>query len=452
MNHLSRRSFIKTASVVSAGALIIPGLLSFSPNDKLNIAVIGVGNRGGNNLRATAKGNNIVALCDVDDRMMSKAAIGFPKAKQFRDFRVMFDKMANEIDAVVISTPDHTHFAATMVAMELGKHVYVEKPLAHNVWQLRTLKKAAKHYGIVSQMGNQGHTTNGIRLVKEWYDADVLGDVKEVHAFRGKNKFKPNFYFSKPNQYPPIKQPSPNELDWDLWLGQAEYRNYNRVYTPKSWRGFYDFGNGQLGDWACHTLDAPFWALDLGMPYKVEADIPKNAFNDRSFMPDSSTITFHFKKRGNKSPVKLVWHEGTKPDLAIKPEWGIKKIPGNGMMMIGEKNTLYTGARPNNPKLLLPNEEYKNFLKNAPAQTIKRVGEEQPHKEWIDAIKNNTLPGSNFDYASDLTEFALIGTLAQRFGGKIKYDAENMKITNRKELNKYIKEEARDGWSYGENL
>jgi predicted dehydrogenase len=454
MKYTSRRHFVKSTVAASAGLLILPSLLSFSPNNKLNIAVIGVGNRGGNNLRATAVGNNIVALCDVDDRMMQKAAKSYPDAKQFKDFRVMFDKMANQIDAVVISTPDHTHFSATMVAMQLGKHVYVEKPLAHNIWQLRTLKKAAKHYGIVSQMGNQGHTTNGIRLVKEWYEADVIGDVKEVHAWRGVNKFEPGYYFTKPDVYPASRQATPQELDWDLWLGPSAERPYNSVYAPKSWRGFYDFGNGQLGDWACHTLDAPFWALDLGMPYKVEASIPEGSFNDRSFMPDSSTITFNFKKRGKKPAVKLVWHEGfSSPDIEIRPEWGVNKLSGNGgMIMIGDKNTIMTGARPDKPKLLVPDTEWQEFLKNAPAQKLKRVGENEPHNEWIEAIKNNTLPGSNFEYAADLTEMALTGVIAQRFGGELKYDSKKMKIKNRPELNAFIKEPTRKGWAFGENL
>lgn len=454
MTNFTRRSFLQSTAAASTGILILPSLYGFSANEKLNIAVIGVGNRGGNNLHQAAKGNNIVALCDVDDRMMQKAAENFPDAKRFRDFRVMFDKMANEIDAVVISTPDHTHFPATMIAMQLGKHVYVEKPLAHNIWQLRTMKKAAKHYGIVSQLGNQGHTTNGIRLVKEWYDAGVLGDVKEVHAWRGPNTFKPGFYFTKPDTYPASKQATPSEIDWDLWLGPAAERPYNDVYTPKSWRGFYDFGNGQLGDWACHTLDAPFWSLDLGMPYETEGVIEEKYFNDRSFIPDASTVTFKFKKRGNKPAVKMVWHEGyPEVDIPVKPEWGIKKLPNSGgMIMIGEKNTLMTGVRPNEPKLLLPDAEYQEFLKNAPKKTIPRVGEEQPHKEWIDAIKNNTLPGSNFEYGADLTEMAMVGVLAQRFSGKIEYDAKNMKVTNRKELNAFVKEPVRKGWEYGENL
>ncbi|TNJ46228.1 Gfo/Idh/MocA family oxidoreductase [Tamlana fucoidanivorans] len=451
---ISRRLFVKKTAIASAGFAVLPSLLSVSPNNKLNIAVIGVGNRGGYNLKMVSESNNIVALCDVDRRFLEQAALNYPKAKTFKDFRQMFDNMNSEIDAVVISTPDHTHFAATMAAMELGKHVYVEKPLAHNIWQLRTLKKAAKYYGVVSQMGNQGHTTEGIRLIKEWYDADVLGEVKEVHAWRGVNRFEPGYYFTKPGQFPPEEDAIPDYLDWDLWLGPAKKRPFNSAYAPKSWRGFYDFGLGQLGDWACHTLDAPFWALNLGSPHKVKAEVPKGSFNHEGFMPDRSTVVFDFKKRDNKPAVKLTWHEGyKKPNIKIKPEWGIQELnPKGGMLMIGSKRTLITGARPEKPKLLVSEDEWAAFLKDAPSKTIPRVGNNQPHKEWLDAIKDNTLPGSNFDYAANLTEMALVGVMAQRFGGVIKFDAENLKVTNKPELDVFLKEPVRDGWAYGDNL
>ena len=224
MKNNSRRSFLKSTSALSTGLLILPGLYSCSPNSKLNVAVIGVGGRGRANW-SKVENENIVAMCDVDENRAAEGYKMYPKARKFKDFRVMFDKMHKEIDAVIISTPDHTHFAATMAAMELGKHVYVEKPLAHNVWQLRTMKKAAKYYGIVSQMGNQGHTTNGIRLIKEWYDAGVLGEVKEVHAWIGTFDFRPGHYWTKPESFPPPTDPIPEYLDWDLWLGPAKYRD-----------------------------------------------------------------------------------------------------------------------------------------------------------------------------------------------------------------------------------
>lgn len=449
MNNLSRRRFLQSAAVAGTGALFIPNFISCAPSKKLRFAVIGVGGRGEASWSRIPE-DQLVAMCDVDDRMSQDGFKARPKAKKFKDFRVMFDEMANEIDAVIIATPDHTHFPAAMATMQLGKHVFVEKPLTHNIWQSRTLKKAAKYYGVVSQMGNQGHTTNGIRLVKEWYEAGVLGEVREVIAWQGKIDFEKDGYFATPNTFPPQVDPVPNGLDWDLWQGPAAEKSFNNLYAPRTWRGFYDYGNGKLGDWCCHTLDAPFWALDLGLPHTVDAVIT-DPIPDHSFVATESVVTWQFGARGTKAPVTMKWFEGfEKP--AIRPEWGVDELPGGGMIMIGDKKTLITGGRPNNARLLVPEEEMKEFLKNAPAQTIPRIGEEQPVEEWIDAIKNNTLPGSNFDYSASLVEMAQVGVLAQRFGGTIIYDAENMKAVGRPELDTYIKEPARKGWEYGENI
>jgi predicted dehydrogenase len=449
MKNLTRRSFIKSSTAAGVGVMFIPNLISCSPNKQLRFAVIGVGGRGQASW-SQVPAESIVAMCDVDERMSIEGRKAVPTAAWFKDFRVMFDKIAKDIDAVIIATPDHTHFPAAMAAMELGKHVFVEKPLAHNIWQLRTLKKAAKHYGIVSQMGNQGHTTNGIRLVKEWYEAGVLGEVKEVIAWQGKIDFEKDFYFDKPSSFPPQIDEVPNGLDWQLWQGPAAERPFNNLYAPRTWRGFFDYGNGKLGDWCCHTLDAPFWALDLGLPHTVDAIVP-NPVPDHSFVAEESIVTWQFGAKGNKAPVTMKWLEGfEKPQ--IQPEWGIDELPPEGMIMFGDKKSLITGGRPNDARLLVPEEEMAEFLKNAPAQTIPRVEEEKPVQEWIQAIKNDTLPGSNFDYAAGLMEMSQIGVLAQRFGGTIKYDKENMKALGRPELDSYIKEPVREGWAFGENL
>ena len=345
MKNQSRRSFVKNASALSVGAIILPGFSRHRPNNKLNLAFIGVGGRSGRNIKSCVMAdengntaNNVVALCDVSDKRAAKGYEAYPKARRFSDFRKMFDAMANEIDAVVISTPDHTHFAATMAAMQLGKHVYVEKPLAHNIWQLRTLKKAAKHYNVISQMGNQGHTTNGIRQVKEWYEAGVLGEVKEVIAWFHGPAFKPDGYFNKPGGFPPAKEIAPAGLNWDAWLGPAMDRPYSHHYLPRLWRGWFEFGNGLLGDWACHTLDAPFWALDLGMPTSVNSIFRMPAPQDRHFVSDHSHLQFDFAARGDKAPVRLNWMEGgVKP--ANRPEWGLDQLPGSGMIMVGSKKS-----------------------------------------------------------------------------------------------------------------
>jgi predicted dehydrogenase len=328
--------------------------------------------------------------------------------------------------------------------------VIVEKPLAHNIWQLRTLQKAAKHYNVITQMANQGHATNGIRLIKEWYEAGLLGNVTEVIAWFDGPDFGPGKYFNKPESFPPAEQPVPEYFDWNLWLGPAANRSYNGIYHPKTWRGWFDFGNGELGDWCCHTLDAPFWTLDLGMPNVVEAEF-KSPVPDNSFVSDQAIIRWDFPTRGNKVPVTMRWYEGKlKPEN--RPEWNLDKLPGSGMIMVGDKMSLMTGGRPNDPRLLMKDDEWKEFQKNPPAQTIPRTFDENPQREWAEAIKNGSVCGSNFDYATKLVEMSLTGVLAQRFNTRIEYDAANMKITNHPELENYIKEPMREGFAYGEDL
>lgn len=449
MNSISRRRFLRSTAAMAAGTAIIPNLISCSPSRKINIAIIGVGGRGKAQWSECTE-ENVVAMCDVDQQRAREGFNAYPNAKKYKDYRKMFDEMGSQIDAVMVSTPDHSHFPAAMAAMQLGKHVYVEKPLAHNVWQLRTLKKAAHHYNVITQMGNQGHATDGIRRVKEWVDAGIIGEVKEVLAWFNGPEFGPDKYFEKTDSYPPSEQPIPDGLDWNLWLGPAAERPFNSAYVPKSWRGFYDFGNGELGDWACHTLDAPFWSLDLGMPTATECTFNSGA--PQGFLPDKSIIQFEFPQRGNKPPVTLKWHEGgLKPEN--RPEWKLDELPKSGMIMIGEKQNIITGGRPNNAQLMMPKEEWDAWVKNEmPAPTIPRI-EGGPQQEFLRAVKDEgPLPGSNFDYATELTEMAALGVLAQRFNTRIEYDAANMKVTNHEAMENYIKEPMREGWRYGEEL
>ena len=447
MTNLSRRSFITRSAVVAAGAALLPGLSGCKPG-KVNIAFIGVGGRALDHFPDVMT-ENVVALCDVNDVAAAEGFKTFPNARRFKDFRVMFDKMADDIDAVIIATPDHVHFPAAMAAMQLGKHVYVEKPLAHNIWQIRTLRKAAKHYNVINAMGIQGHATMGIRYVKEWYEAGILGEVKEVIAWFEGPQFDPKGYFTKPDSYPPKEEPVPATLDWDVWVGPAAKRFYSPMYLPRFWRSWYDFGNGGLGDWGCHTLDAPNWALDLGLPLSVDPVL--RTPSGEGFVSDQSVLKFEFAARGTKPPVTLTWMDGgQKPEN--RPEWGLKEMPGRGMIMVGDKMSLLTGGRPANPKLLIPDADWDHFTKNLPKETIPRV-EGGPVVEWIRAIKGTgPLPGANFEYSAPLSELNAVGILAQRLNTRIDYDAVNMKVTNHPEFDQFIKEPVREGWSYGEEL
>ena len=447
----TRRHFLTSTSAIAAGAWIAPrfaiGRPGLSANSRVNLAFIGVGGRGALNLQGLSA-ENVVALCDVDDLNAAESFNAHPKAARFRDFRQMLDKIGKEIDAVVVSTPDHTHFAATMASMELGKHVFCEKPLAHTVREARTMKKAAQHYKVISMMGNQGHATEGIRYVKEWYDAGVLGQVTEVSAWLGAINFNGRF-FRKPAAFPPAAMPVPANLDWNLWLGPCSKEiPYNPVYHPRAWRGFFEFGSGLMGDWSCHTLDAPFWALGLGMPTVVELE--SSAQGPTGFVPEAAVVRFEFPARGDKPAVVLHWHEGL-PKPELRKAWGLEQLGEAGMIMTGDKCCLMTGERPDSPRLI-PDEKWLDFRKSLPPKVIPRI-KGGHYTEWIDAIRGDgPQPGSNFDYAAGLTEVALLGALAQRFGGRIEYDSAEMKVTNRPELNAYLRIAAREGWKYGESL
>lgn len=430
---------------MTAGAWVAPQFSIARPgpsaNNRINLAFIGAGGRGMINLGGFPE-ENVVALCDVDDKNAAPAFDAHPKAKRFRDFREMLEKMGPEIDAVIVSTPDHTHFAATMAALRLGKHVFCEKPLAHSVEEVRLIKQAAKHHNVITQMGNQGHATEGIRFVKEWTDAGVLGEVREVEAWFGAINFESRF-FGRPDVMPPPPVAVPEHLDWNLWLGPRDADTpYNPIYHPRKWRGFYNFGSGLLGDWWCHTLDAPFWALGIGMPNVVESESKIGGSAD--FVPDAAVTRFEFPARGERPAVVMRVHEGG-PGPAIKPEWGLESLPSGGMIMTGDKASLMTSDRPNSVRLL-PEATWRDFRRNPPAKTIPRIRGGH-FQEWAEAIRGDgPMPGSSFAYGADLTEASLLGVIAQRFGGRLEYDAANMKITNRPELDAYLQVRARDGW------
>ncbi len=451
MKKSNRRVFLKSAGL-AAGTLALPSFSitrsAWAAHHKINVAVVGAGGMGRYAVRQGAS-ENLVALCDVDDARAAAAFKEHPQARRFKDFRVMLDKMWKEIDAVAVSTPDHTHFAAAMDAMERGKHVFVQKPLAHNVRQLRALRKAAKHYNVITQMGNQGHTFNGMRRIKEWVGTGVIGEVTEVITWTN----RPNApWFVPPASFPPPSGAAPNTLDWDLWQGPASEREYSPEYVPTRWRGWWDYGCGALGDIGCHTFDAPFAVLKLGSPRKVE--VVRQHPPGKGFIPMGSVVTYHFPARGQKPPVRLKWYEAGF-DVPKPKRWDAsQELPrGGGMYMEGSKETLYhAGMRPNQP-ILTPSGRFKAMKPELDRMDrLPEVGG-GPIEEWFRAIKGNgPMPLSNFDYAAPLTEMVLLGALAQRTGRTIEWDAVNMRVLGHPELDSLLDEPARKGWDYGRAL
>ena len=455
---MKRRSFLTNAVGTLAAGSVYPhfaiGKPGKSANSKLNVAFIGSG--GWIARQPYEQGcseENLVAFCDVDtDRCAENMKNWRTTQPFFQDFRAMFDKMHKDIDAVVISTPDHTHFAATMAAMERGIHVYTQKPLTHNVWQSRTLVKAAEHYKVVTQMGNQGHAGDGIRLSVEAYRAGVIGEVSQVFC----NNSGPEMggqHFANPPSMPLPAMPVPAGLDWDLWLGPAAKRDYNSDYHPSKWRTFYDFGLGMLGDWGCHTLDTPVWALDLDPPTLVECLDRKDSLE--GVIPAGSHIKYHFPANAQRGPVTLEWFDGPQDwnKVGRIEKFGVDHAAhhGRACWMSGTKGMLGCGTHAGMP-LILPEDVQKQWKATPPAQVIPRVAG-GPFREWLRAIKGEgPQPGSNFTYGAKLTEIILLGVLAQRFKTNIEWDAKAGRITNRPELNAFIKEPVREGWAYGEKL
>ncbi|MGD9417779.1 MAG: Gfo/Idh/MocA family protein [Verrucomicrobiota bacterium JB025] len=451
---LPRRSFLKQSAAVSAGAFVLPrfaiGKPGGSANGKVNVAMIGTGGIAGQAYDGT-KGENIVALCDVDSKTLAKAKTKqAPDAKTFTDFRKMLDAMGKEIDMVCVNTPDHTHFAATIEAMQRGIHVFTQKPLVHNIWQCRTLLKATEKYKVHTNMGNQGHTFNGIRSMKEWVDAGVFGQIKEAHSWID----GPNWtsrYFGRP-ELPLKSSPVPQNLDYDLWLGPVPETPYHRLYHPLKWRGFNKFGTGTFGDWFCHVADAPVWVLDLYEPVAIEAIHTEGGSEE--LVHDAVSVRWDFQKRGTKEPMSFYWHNGMPPKMPEKPkDWTISgKLPKHGTLYLGEKQNGYTDHRSNNPSIV-NRDAMRDFKKSGfPEEKYPRV-KDGPIRELVDVVKGNLKEaGSNFTYAAPMTEVMLLGILAAQHGGKIEWDAKHPRITNRPELNAFLKEPVRAEWDYGTDL
>jgi predicted dehydrogenase len=432
---MKRRDFLKSSVAGSAGFWIAGRQSGFgqekSPNAKLNVASIGVGGRGRASLDA-CKNENIVAVCDIDDKPLDKACADFPKAKRYNDYREMLEKEAGAIDAVTVGTPDHHHAPAAARALALKKHAYVEKPLTHNVYEARTLAALAARNKVATQMGTQGHAYPKLRRVVELVRSGVLGAVREAHVWSNRPIWPQGI--DRPKEEPPL----PPQIHWDLFLGPAPLRPYHPCYHPFKWRGWWDFGTGALGDMACHLMDPVFWALDLGAPSTVEAQgeplHPETG-------PKWCIITYEFPAKGSRPPLRMIWYDGLKlPSIELTP--GVEKLPPNGAIFVGERGTLLAIEEGVRDYKLLPEgrfsdaEQTKSTLPISPGH----------HAEWIQACKGGPAALSEFGYASTLTEAVLLGNVAFRAGRKLEWDSAQMKATNCPEAAQYLTREYRKGW------
>ena len=441
---ITRRDFLAAASTAAAVTIVsrdvLGGAAGTPPSEKLAIAGIGVGGMGGGNLRQLET-ENIVALCDVDHAYAAGAFKRYPKAAQYTDFREMLDKQ-KDIDAVLVATPDHTHAVISMAAIKAGKHVYCQKPLTHDVYEARMLAQAAKQAKVATQMGIQGHSMEGARLIREWIEAGVIGEVAEVDAWCDLSYYPwghagwSSRWSDRPKDTPAV----PATLDWDLWIGPAPHRTYHPAYHPAVWRCWWDFGCGMMGDRGAHTFDPIVWSLKLGAPTRIEAT---SCGNTKEVHPLSAIVTFHFAAREGLPPVKLTWYEGTRCPRPADLEDG-RKMPGEGGVLFkGTQGTIMCGVYGDGPRII-PESKMKDT--KLPDKTLPRIGTSH-EQDWVRACKTGQPAGADFAYSGPLTETCLLGNIAKRLDARIDWDAANMKVTNLPEANRYVRTEYREGWS-----
>ncbi|REJ70842.1 MAG: gfo/Idh/MocA family oxidoreductase [Planctomycetota bacterium] len=419
-----RRDFLRHSAFLGAGLFAGNSLLaqeSDSPNEKLDIGIIGPGGRGAGNL-AGVSSQNIVAITDVDDRRAAQAYSEYPDAAKYKDFRKMLD--GHNLDAVVVSTPDHTHAYCSVTAMRRGLHCYCEKPLTRTVWEARLVSQTAKEYHVATQMGTQIHAGNNYRRVVEIIRSGAIGPVKEVKVWVGKGWGGV--------EWPTDGQPVPPEVDWDTWLGPAAYRPYNDAFMPAQWRRWWDFGGGTLGDMGCHYIDLVFWALELRHPLTCEAEGPPP---HPETAPSGLKVHWEYPARGDQPPVKLTWTDG---DRAESKHDG-HELGGSGVYFIGDEGTMFADY---GSYKLFPEEKFADF--KPPEPTIPdSIGH---HNEWIQACKTGSPTTCNFDYSGALTESVLLGNVAYRIGKKVEWDAVNLTATNAPEAANIVRQFSRKGW------
>jgi predicted dehydrogenase len=475
----NRRDFLRTSALISAGAWIAgctastekpktvaqaapmaqPPAEAPLPTSRPNIACIGIGGKGDGDSTHAGRFGNIVAICDVDERSLDKKAKEFPKAKRYNDYRKMYEEMGNMIQGVTVSTPDHHHFMASMMAIKLGKNVYCQKPLTHTVAEARALREAARKAKVITQMGNQGTANSELRRGVELLRANALGAVKEVHIWTN----RPVWPQAPIIMARPPEDPVPNYLNWDLWIGPAPMRPYsgqiqNNGHPPYhnfNWRGWWDFGTGALGDMGCHTANMPFMGLELGYPTSIQGEC--GDLNPETY-PSWATVAYEFPARGSKPPLKLTWWEGHKTENGQK----VRNIPGHkvtagfdlpesGSLVIGDKGMMMSLSDygSDNEIILNAMEDFGpiSVPKTLPRHASNNMDESQK-REWIAAFAGGPKPLSNFEYAGKLAEFIVLGNIAIRMqGAKLLWDGPGMKFTNNEEANQYLKTDYREGWS-----
>jgi predicted dehydrogenase len=439
---------------------------ALSPNNRINIALVGVAGKAKTHC-VSALAENVVALCDVDmghvangrisEGKSEKDALSAEKfsaaltefegkgAKWFSDYRVMLDEMGDKIDAVVVTTPDHMHFPVALSAINRGKHVYVEKPMAHTMEEARILREAAERAGVVTQMGNQGHSNNGARLIREWMAAGLIGEVREVHSWTNRPASHWQQGLPRPDHTGGVP-PVPKDLDWKLWLGVAEPRDYDPAYLPFTWRAYTDFGCGALGDMGCHIMDSAIWGLDLGYPESVAAATTE--MNGYTY-PMSTAVTYEFPARGKFPALTYKWYSGGMyPQVPsfmrdYDPFRG-DKIQTNGTLFVGDGAAILTDTYTASVRIM-PRDKLMELRKALPPKTLRRVKGDH-FQEWTNAIRENRKATSDFSYAGPMTETVLIGAAAIRTGRDLKFDAAKRQFVNDEQANSYLKKDYPDGW------
>ncbi|MFN3149916.1 Gfo/Idh/MocA family protein [Bremerella sp.] len=442
----NRRNFIKLTAAAGAGFWAAAGVQAQetkSPNEKINFASIGIGGKGSSDSNDAGRAGNMVAIVDIDKERLEQAGARFPDAKSYTDYREMLTEMGDKIDAVTVSTPDHSHAPASAMAMKMGKHCFTQKPLTHSIWEARRLGEIAKENKVVTQMGNQGTAERGVRRAAEIIQGGGIGNVKEVHVWTNRPVWPQGV--AKPEA-----QPVPDTLDWEMFIGPAPYREYADAYHPFKWRGWWDFGTGALGDMACHTFNMAFMALNLRDPISVEAE--SSGHNGQTY-PKWSVIKFEFPELNGRAPITMYWYDGGKlpsPELTKDLPLDNGKLSSSGSLLIGDAGKIYSPNDYGAKFHLLPEEKYKNY--EGPAESIPRSPGH--FKEFVDGIKGGPEPMSNFpNYAGPLSETILLGNLSVWTTGEsgkgkvIEWDAKNLVAKNAPEVADIIKPKYREGWA-----